>query len=511
MNFPVWDMDFGGGLLIAIVAVLHVYVSHFAIGGGLFLVTTEHWAYRRDDRHLRDYLVVHSRFFALLTLVFGAISGVGIWFSIGLVSPAATSSLIHLFVWGWATEWVFFFVEIAAAIIYYQTWDRISRRAHLAVGWIYFIAAFLSLVVINGIIAFMLTPGAWAETGNFWDAFFNPTYGPSLVARTAFCIGLAGVYALLTGVFVKHNASRARLVRYAATWALVGTLLAIPALWWYHSLLPTGSSDLIAGAMPVAFTAARVLLWGGLAFAVVLLIPVIFPKHIGFGSALVFATAALVLFGASEWIRESVRKPYVIYGYMYGNGMRVADAEQIANDGGILASARWVQHKTAEANVAVGEDVFRVACRSCHTLDGYRGLRKPLMGLDEDYTYELIGRLPFLRGAMPPFAGNDTERRALAKYLVSKAGSQWSLISGEEVFSKRCGVCHSKDRFRPLVESLKGNSHQDLIDLLPTLGDMADGMTPWSGSDEEANMLADFLQSWYAAGPAADTATQGGN
>ena len=37
----------------------------------------------------------------LLTLVFGAITGVGIWATIGLVSPHGTSALIHGYVWGW--------------------------------------------------------------------------------------------------------------------------------------------------------------------------------------------------------------------------------------------------------------------------------------------------------------------------------------------------------------------------------------------------------------------------
>ena len=508
MNFPVWELELGGGLLIAVVAILHVYVSHFAIGGGLFLVVTEHYAYRRDDRHLKDYLMLHSKFFALVSLVFGAVSGVGIWFSIGLVSPAATNALIRLFVWGWATEWVFFFVEIAAAIIYYTTWDRVSRKVHLAVGWIYFIAAFLSLVVINGIVSFMLTPGAWAQTGSFWDAFLNPTYWPSLATRTAFCIGLAGVYALLTGVFIKHKATRARIVRYAALWAFVGTMVAIPALFWYHGLLPAGSAEFFAGGMPKAALAGRVLIWGGLAFAVVLLVPIIFPKNFGFGSAVTFALVALTLFGASEWVREAVRKPYVIYGYMYGNGMRVAEAEAVKAQGGILANARWVENKTPEPNVAVGQEVFRVACRSCHTIDGYRGLRGRLMGLDEEFVYEMIGRLEYARGAMPPFPGVDIERRALAKYLVSEAGAQWSMISGEEVFDKRCGFCHSREGYRPLLPSFEGNSRQEFIDLLPVLGDMADGMATWSGTDEEAQMLADFIESWYQAKPDADA---GGN
>jgi len=508
MNLPVWELEFGGGLLIAIVAILHVYVSHFAIGGGLFLVLTEHYMYRKDDKHLKAYLITHSRFFALLTLVFGAISGVGIWFTIGLVNPTATSSLIHTYVWGWATEWVFFLIEIAAAIIYYNTWDRVSRKTHLTIGWLYFGAAFMSLVVINGIITYMLTPGDWLQTRNFWDGFFNPTYWPSLVARTAFCIALAGLYALLTGTLVKHKTTKTRIVRYAATWAFVGALLAVPSLYWYHNLLPAGSAELFAGGMPAAAFAAKVLVWIGLALIVVLLAPIIFPKNFGFGSALTLALAGLVTMGASEWVREAIRKPYIIYDYMYGNGMTVSESDAVRASGGLLANSLWVENKVAAPNVAVGKDVFRVACRSCHTLDGYNGLRGKLSGLDEDFVYELTGRLEYLIGPMPPFAGSDLERRALAKYLVSEAGAGWAMVNGEEVFNKRCGFCHSQDKYRPLKASMEGNTEADIIDLLPVLGEMADGMAPWSGTDEEAKMLAEFIQSWYAVDA---QASQGGN
>jgi hypothetical protein len=48
MNYPVWDVAFGAGLLMAGISILHVFVSHFAVGGGLFLVLTEKRAYRKN-------------------------------------------------------------------------------------------------------------------------------------------------------------------------------------------------------------------------------------------------------------------------------------------------------------------------------------------------------------------------------------------------------------------------------------------------------------------------------
>ena len=43
-------------------------------------------------------------------------------------SPLATEVLIRTFVFGWATEWVFFVVEIASAFIFYYYWGRLAAK-----------------------------------------------------------------------------------------------------------------------------------------------------------------------------------------------------------------------------------------------------------------------------------------------------------------------------------------------------------------------------------------------
>ena len=135
--------------------------------------------------------------------------------------------------WGWAIEWVFFFVEITAALLYLYGWDKLEGRLHEWYGWIYFIAAFASMVVINGIITFMLTSGSWVENHQFWKGFFNPTYFPSLAFRFAIALALAGIYALITASVQKDAALKARLVRWSAWWIVPG-LAVLPALgWWY--------------------------------------------------------------------------------------------------------------------------------------------------------------------------------------------------------------------------------------------------------------------------------------
>jgi hypothetical protein len=118
MNYPMWQIGFPGGLLIALIAVVHVFIAHFAVRGEAYLVLLESKANRNNDAGLLAHVRKPSKFFAPLMLVLGVVTGVGIWFAIRLVSPEATSSLIHTFVWGWAIEWVFFFVEIASILIY---------------------------------------------------------------------------------------------------------------------------------------------------------------------------------------------------------------------------------------------------------------------------------------------------------------------------------------------------------------------------------------------------------
>jgi len=97
MNYPIWDQP-ASGLIIAFISVFHVFIAHFAVGGGLFLVLSERKARRDGDQALLDYTRRHTRFFMLVTLVLGAITGVGIWFAIGLVHPSGTSALINTFV-----------------------------------------------------------------------------------------------------------------------------------------------------------------------------------------------------------------------------------------------------------------------------------------------------------------------------------------------------------------------------------------------------------------------------
>jgi len=422
MNYPVWEPQImGGGMVIGIIAILHVFVSHFAVGGGLFLPLTERKAYRENNPALLDYVKAHSKFFVLVVLVFGAVSGVGIWWTIGLVTPEATATLIHVFVWGWAIEWVFFIVEIAAAFIYYYGWDRLSPQTHLRVGWIYFGAAWASLLVINGILTFMLTPGKWIERQTFASAYFNPGMLPSLVVRTAVCVALAGVYALITSSAVRDVALRNNVVRYAAQWLLFGAMVIPLAGIWYISTLPSMAREVSMGGSPV------VTLFAGLSILLSVLLvaftyfgPYQRPQAFSTVFAFMLAVLALSTTGVTEWVREAVRKPYIIYGYMYVNSLRLADVGYVQEQG-ILKSAKWVHQHEVDANAPgrSGGEVFRVECASCHTVNGYNSIRFAVKGWDGAMIDYQVAHLNELKGFMPPFVGTEAERKALVDWLVN--------------------------------------------------------------------------------------------
>ncbi len=421
MSYPLWDVPLlGGGLLIAIVAVLHVFVSQFAVGGGIWLALASHNAYKTNDAAWLEYLKRHTKFFVLVSLVFGAVSGVGIWVTIGLISPQATSILIRTFVWGWAIEWCFFLIEVTAILLYYYGWNKVDPKTHRLFAWVYALASFFTLVVINGIVAFMLTPGQWLETGSFWHGWINPSYFPGLFARTAASLALAGLYGLFTSVALGKSEARERLVKFSSKFVLVAfAFFAVSSLWWMAVIPPAARELAMGGAAPVAIMNGFTFIFSAIILLGVFFGPFRAPSKTSITFAAVMLVIGLLATGGAEWVREGVRKPFVIYDYVYSNGVF---AWEKPYPNGVMDQAVWSVYGSVDAapsKIAAGQDVFRLQCASCHTVEGYNGVKPLVKGWSHDFTYDQIGRLDMLKGYMPPFMGNDQERDALATYLES--------------------------------------------------------------------------------------------
>jgi mono/diheme cytochrome c family protein len=501
MNYPFWDLPFGYGILIAGVSILHVFISHFAIGGGLFLVVNERAARKAGDTERLAFLQSLSRLFVLVTLVTGALTGVGIWFCIGLLSPAAVSVLIHNFVWMWATEWTLFAVEIMAAILYYYGWKHMAPADHMKIGWVYFGAAWLSLFVINGIITFMLTPGAWLTTGRLRDGFFNPTFWPSLVMRSAVCAMLAGLYALLVAARLKPAESRARIVRRTAWWGIGGLAVALPSLYWYWKVIPAAVTTAALQGLPTPVKALHYSYWFAGIMAVLLLVfGLIAPGRLRVPVAAILMLTGLGWFGSFEWFREAVRKPYIIVGYMYGNGLEIARTGRYEKEGYLAGIA----YRSGND----GADLFRHACRSCHTMAGYKALKPAFDGTDRAFVAAIIRGTHLLKGNMPPFLGNAGEADAIAAHIetgldrrpISLIYGLQGVALGQKVFEVRCGKCHPMGFRGDKTNSLTGLTREDYSNLLDNAADMGVGMPAFTGDRGERAALIDYLTTLKAGG-----------
>jgi mono/diheme cytochrome c family protein len=383
---------------------------------------------------------------------------VGIWFAIGLANPEATSTLIHNFVFGWAMEWVFFLVELSAAAVYYYSWGRVPESVHLKVGWLYAIVSFGTLVIINGILAFMLTPGEpWLavagtgqESSRFWAAFFNPTYWPNLLLRTLVCTALAGIWALVTCSRIdggQHPDLKTALVRWNAKWLIPSFGLMPLAFAWYlwavpdsqRALLSLGVSTIGSGAFTqVTRVALIIVITSATLVAVVYGFAWRSPRDFTLGHALAVLVLALMATAAGEYTREMLRKPYVVGRHMYSNALRAAAVDTPEERSrSYLDQTLWVNRRPGiDPRAAVGEAMFRGQCLACHTRDGYRSMKRLLAGRNREAIGNLLAMLheykpdsPY-RAFMPPLVGTADEINALADYLVTLDTPAPSLASG---------------------------------------------------------------------------------
>ena len=436
MNHPVWDLPgLGSGWIIGLISIIHVSIAHLVVGAGFWLALLEGRAQRTGDAALSTWLGQRAKALLWLSSIFGAGTGVGIWVAIGLVNPTGTQHLIRAFVMGWATEWALFAGEMGTLIVLAKAWGRLAPRKRRILTWAYAACAWLSLVVINGIITFMLSPGkGWTESHAMWDGFFNPTYLPSLLLRTWVALALGGLWALASAPAPEL---RARVFRPSALLLLAGVLLCVPTAWYYFQAFPAPAQALVrsnlAGASGLAqgFRWALAGLGAFLAPALLALWALRSPGSLRRPAVVLGLLLACWGFGSFEWIREVARKPYVIRGVLYANGVR---ADEVASHQaeGFLPRNAWARTFAAskgDTELARGEALVRSQCLACHTRDGYRSLRALTGAFSQEDAVAWVQTLrsldpdmnPYL-DKMPPFAGTDQEAEWAGRYLASLNG-----------------------------------------------------------------------------------------
>ncbi|MCA9799163.1 MAG: cytochrome ubiquinol oxidase subunit I [Cyanobacteria bacterium HKST-UBA04] len=437
MNYPIWDVPYLGVTgIIGLISCFHICIVNFAVGGGMYFAVTEQWAYKTNDEGVYDFLKRLSKFFLLLTTVAGAVSGIGIWWAVSLGNPNSIHTLIQTFTLGWAEEWVFFIAELATAFVYYYTWGKISKEQHLKLAWFYAVFSVLTLVIINGILSFMMTPGAWLTTKNWLLGFFNETYWPLLFMRLVVFAAAAGMYAFVVAARIQDEATKTKVLQYTTKWFIplfiIGPLV---GFWYFKNLPPDAVTNVMTGIQAsgvgnfsiLARTFYLSLIMTGTILVFAFVGPYLNPKGFSFHAAVLFLLCGLFVTSIGEFTREMLRKPYVIYGYMYSNGI-VKDKVPELNKVGYLKSSKWVHDGMTP--VEIGESMFKSQCLMCHTRHGYRSMERLLGERDEQSITAFLQMLqmtdkeknPYV-GIMPPLVGTPDEVAALATYLSALTGT----------------------------------------------------------------------------------------
>ncbi len=451
MDFPVFHLDFlGNRMLIAVIAVVHVFINHSLAVGAMPLVTAlEFWGHRRSDERWDElaYRILTVCF--VITTTLGALTGVGIWFSTSLVNPYAIGSLIRVFFWAWFAEWLVFVAEVVFIMIYYLTWRKMKERkaAHIAVGAVLSLFSWVTMAIITAILGFMMDPGSWTARESFLSGVFNPIYLPQLAFRTPVAMVAAGWLALFLAYFFTRSDRdlRVRAVRLISLWSLAWLPLAAAGALWYWRVIP----EWMEANVPVALGTQKYAAWYDQLLSVlaamvatgliVAVVGALLPRGVPRVALLVPFALTLVLLGSFERVREFIRKPYVIGDYMYANGLRVADYP-LYKEEGVLRHATYtrVREVTDTNGIAAGAEVFRLTCTRCHTATGVNAVTDRLRGLygtgpwDRDTVkYYLLG-MHTARPFMPPFPGTEREAGALADYLLDLRAAKRPVIGAQD-------------------------------------------------------------------------------
>ena len=443
MHYPFWYVPgLTSPMWIAVVAVFHIYVALYAVGGSILLAIQTRLAYRTNDASYLEYLRSHAWFFVLITLVYSSLMGVGIWWTIGLASPLATEELIHVFVLGWAMEYVTFILEIVSAFIFFYYWGKLDPKTHLRIGWIYAGSAFASLLIITPITAFQLNIGSWTPEAGFWRAFFNPQALPQIASRTGGSLLLGALYFFLHVTLKMRNGQQLcfKVGHESSKWAMIGAFLVVAGgAAWYLTLPPSASAALVgAGVLNVlmliifALTAATVvMLYVG---------PYRNPSWLTPGFAILFFALGHVATGTGEFIREAVRKPYIVYNRVLGSQIRPEEIPRLKREGylnGGVWTRQYVMLKYPELvsggqiqnsrlptlplkkRREVGRVIFQYHCNDCHSVEGYSSVAQLARGWNRELIRYTVTHLDTVHFFMPPWAGTEEEADVLTDYLLS--------------------------------------------------------------------------------------------
>jgi len=354
-----------------------------------------------------------------------------------VASPRGISALIHSFVWKWATEWVFFVIEVVGVYMIIYLVGKVDRATHLRISIIFGLASYGTVLIIIGILSFMMWPGKpeWFVEGGYLNGFYGANTFAQLAMRTAFMFTMTAVVGGVVAGAIKDAAFKKEITRKLALLGMVSTVAGGLMFQWYMNTLPETAQVVFENRLPDWFGMSLIATLSGIFawFAATWLQPRLLTPSIAMGM-----TVAVLVFGLwpEEVARESLRKPYVAGQYVYSNqviardvpGLDIKSEIPLLEKKGFLQTQVFVPDRLRSVNphnaLEAGRSLALTTCSNCHSLSstGMRPLANYFGGntdVDKVKTY--------LQGAlgtgntiyMPHIPLNDDEATALARFIVS--------------------------------------------------------------------------------------------
>lgn len=407
------------GLVIGGVGILHVFLAQFAIGGGMLLYYFERLA-QRGTPDARTFVDGYFKILVLVSFVVGALTGVAMWFTTIQVGARTIGLMIDEFHWLWATEWVWFSIEIVAGYAFYRFGPRLPDQTRRRLLLIYAAASWMSLFWINGILSWQLTPGKWLDGAGLWAGFFNPSFWPSLLFRTAVAATLGALVAcVVINTMDLDRERKAALIRRASRFAAPIALMPVFAAWFLYVIPADSRQWLMGGSMPmtmfVGVAAGASTLIGG--YVIVGLL--VKRLYINGATATLLLGLAFGATAAGEFVREGARKPYTVRGVLYSTSMTPAEVTRLRKTGAVAHDPYPLRDEARypSAQLRHGAKVYRALCDACHTLHGANAVVELTRTWSDDQLRLNVAKLQRTKGFMPPFAGTATDVEALVQLL----------------------------------------------------------------------------------------------
>ncbi|MFO7808606.1 cytochrome c [Guyparkeria sp.] len=437
--YPTWyEPGIGSGWVIGIIATIHVLFSHTAVGAAILFAVLAYIGMRDDRPELIDFIKKYGLFLLVFSYILGSITGPGIWYSTTVGSPRGISALIHNFVWKWATEWVFFVIEVIGVYMLVYLAGKLDRRTYMKVAVIFGLTSYTTMLAIVGILSFMMMPGMpekWAAEGGYLYGFYGPNTFAQLMIRTAFMFTMTAVVGGIVAAGLKDEVFKRWLLKRLAIVGGLSAIVGISLYPWYLGTLPSIAHLVMENRLPDYFTPSILIVLGAMLAYFVM---TFFRPKLVTATVAGFATLSILVLGLwpGETVRESVRKPYIAGQYLYSNqvighdvpGMGVkSEIPTLEKVGFTHAHVFWPESQkeiTRDNSMEVGRNLAITACSNCHSLSetGIRPLKNyfPKQADVEGIRTYLLGALATGNTMyMPQIPLKDDEAEALAIYIAS--------------------------------------------------------------------------------------------